>query len=161
MPNETFNNNYICEDCIEDWEFCSNKYMSNNSNCITCLDENKFINLGNCVSECKNGYYNNTNITLGLSIKTCKCNLENCFICSLESLSNNNSCITCNTEKGYYPIYGENNNNYIKWYNSMEGFYLDNEDFLYKKCYNSCKECDIICFIMPNTFFNILMIGTY
>ena len=111
FPMQTFNNNYIIEDCHHDWEFRSNKYMSNNSNCITCLDENKFINLGNCVSECKNGYYNNTNITSGLSIKTCKWDLENCFICSLESLSNNNSCLTRNKEKGYYPIYGENNNN--------------------------------------------------
>ena len=117
--------------------------MNNNSNCITCLDEKKFINLGNCVSECKNGYYNNTNETLGLSIKTCKCDLENCFACSLESLSNNNSCISCNIEKGYYSIYNDINNNYIKCYKSPKGFYLDLNDLLYKKCYISCKESNL------------------
>ena len=143
-PTGTFNNSYICENCHEDCNICTNKYSYNSSNCLTCLDENKFINLGNCVSNCKNGHYDYINETLNLTIKTCKCDLENCFQCSQESLFNNNSCITCNKEKGYFPLYNEiyNINNFIKCYNSPEGFYLDIGDLLYKKCYNSCKNCN-------------------
>ena len=102
-PIRTFNNNYICEDCHEDCSICFDKYSDDSSNCITCLDNNKFINFGNCVSSCENGYYDYYNETLNLNIKTCKCDLENCLECTKESL-NNNLCITCNNEKGYYPI---------------------------------------------------------
>ena len=142
-PERTIENNYICEDCHEDCKICTDKYSDNNSNCITCLDENKFINFGNCVSNCKNDYYNYYNETLDLTIKTCKCDLENCFQCTQESLNNNNSCISCNIQKGYYPIENDiYNNNFIKCYNSPDGFYLDMENLLYKKCFHSCKECN-------------------
>ena len=112
-PERTIENNYICEDCHEDCKICSDKYSDNNSNCITCLDENKFINFGNCVSNCKNDYYNYFNETLDLTIKTCKCDLENCFQCTQESLNNNNSCISCNIQKGYYPIENDLLNKFI------------------------------------------------
>ena len=35
-----------------------------------------------------------------------------------------------------------NINNFIKCYNSPEGYYLDMNAFLYKKCYISCKRCN-------------------
>jgi len=61
-----------------------------------------------------------------------------------ESL-NKNLCISCNNEEGYYPIDNEINNvnNFIKCYKSPEGYYFDNVELLYKKCYISCKTCDI------------------
>ena len=78
-PIRTFNNNYICEDCHEDCSICFDKYSYYSSNCITCLDNNKFINFGNCVSSCENGYYDYYNETLDLTIKTCKCDLGDCL----------------------------------------------------------------------------------
>ena len=64
----------------------------------------------------------------------------------MESLDNNNSCITCNKEKGYFPLYDDNNKNkdnkFIKCYKLTEGYYLDIIDSVYKKCYDSCKYCD-------------------
>ena len=61
-----------------------------------------------------------------------------------ESL-NKNLCISCNNEEGYYPIDNEINNvnNFIKCYKSPEGYYLDKVELLYKKCFISCKECNI------------------
>ena len=35
------------------------------------------------------------------------------------------------------------NNSYINCYDSPKGYYLDENDYLYKLCYNSCKTCDI------------------
>ena len=34
-------------------------------------------------------------------------------------------------------------NSYINCYNDPEGYYLDDNDYLYKLCYNSCKICNI------------------
>lgn len=72
----------------------------------------------------------------------------NCYKCSLESLKNNNSCITCNEELGYFPLYDDTIlhnkiNSFKKCYKPPQGYYLDKEDFFYKKCYNSCKKCNI------------------
>ena len=66
--------------------------------------------------------------------------------CSLESLNDNNSCIICNKEKGYFQLYDDisnNNNSFIKCYKKPKGYYLDEIESYFKKCYASCKECDI------------------
>ena len=92
------------------------------SNCATCTS-NKYLNLGKCVDQCVNGYYTES------SIKICKCDLIKCEKCSKESLNNNNLCITCNTNKGYYPKLNDENNygDYINCYNgNIDGYYLDN-----------------------------------
>ena len=69
----------------------------------------------------------------------------NCSTYSIESIINN-SCLTC--KNNYYPIYDNSslnnngfnsNNSYIKCYNSLEGYYLDNNK--YKPCYHLCKKC--------------------
>ena len=141
----TFNNNYTCEECHLDCKTCNAFYSDNNTNCLSCSSEDKFLYLGNCVPECKNGYYNDTEDS---SIKKCKCELENCLSCSIESLNANNSCITCNEEKGYFPLYDEvfnicNNNSFIKCFQKPKGYYLDKIESNYKKCYESCNDCNI------------------
>jgi len=143
-PNIINNNsNNICNYCHPDCNKCNETFNEKSTNCISCSSPNKYIHYGNCVSECKNGYYNDT-IEDSIIVKKCKCDYENCYICSLESLNNNNSCITCNKEKGYFQLYNDANsdNNFIKCYKLSEGYYLDNIDNLYKKCYDSCKYCD-------------------
>ena len=138
-PSKINNINNKCNYCHPDCNKCNETFNENSTNCISCLSPNKYLQYGNCISECKNGYYNETienNI-----IKKCKCDIDNCYICSLGSLNENNSCITCNNEKGYFQLYNNNiNNNYIQCYKFTEGFYLDNAS--YKKCYDSCKYCD-------------------
>ena len=32
---------------------------------------------------------------------------------------------------------------YINCYNSLTGYYLDKEDSLFKKCFNTCETCEI------------------
>ena len=54
-----------------------------------------------------------------------------------------NLCLSCET--GYYPIYDDlymNNSPYINCSKSPKGYYLDEENSVYKKCYSSCKKCN-------------------
>ena len=139
--NGTYNNNYICENCHEDCRTCDGPYTKNNSNCLSCLSENKYLYLGNCIDICpKNySYYNET-----ISQNICDCELIQCKTCSIESL-NKNLCISCDTEEGYYPIYDDlyiNNLTFYNCYKSIEGYYYDNETSTFKLCYNSCKNCN-------------------
>ena len=75
---------------------------------------------------------------------TCYSNsvLEKCEEYSIES-DNENLCIKC--KNNYYPMLNDTNNknNYINCYknNSLEKYYLDNNDFLFKSCYKSCRTC--------------------
>ena len=140
--NRTYNNNYICEDCHPDCKECEGPFTINNSNCLSCLSQDKYLYFGNCISKCpRNAYYLNETINQ----KICECELEQCRICSLESL-NKNLCISCNTENGYYPIYDNfninNNNRYLNCSKSPEGYYFDDESSVYKLCYSTCKSCN-------------------
>ena len=120
-PHKINNNNNKCNYCHPDCDKCSETFNENSNNCLSCSSYNKYLKNGNCVSECKNGYYNDT-IEDSIIIKKCKCDLDNCYECSLESLSMNNSCITCNQEKGYFQLYDDinYNNNFIKCYKLSE-----------------------------------------
>ena len=142
-PDKIINNDK-CNYCHPDCNKCDETFNENNTNCLSCSSPDKYLQYGNCISECKNGYFNDTiedNI-----IKKCICDYENCQLCSLESLNNNNSCISCNKEKGYFPLDVDininNDNKFIKCYKLKKGYYLDITDSLYKKCYDSCKYCD-------------------
>ena len=140
-PNRTYNNNYICEDCHPDCKTCYNTPEKDYANCLSCLSSDKFLQLGNCVSNCPKGYYNDEKDN---SIKICKCELDKCDKCSKESFIKN-LCITCNEK--YYPKYNDTNNDnlFIDCYKSPEGYYLDknNNEPFYKPCYESCKTCNV------------------
>ena len=68
--------------------------------------------------------------------------ISKCDEYSIESFLDD-SCITCNDN--YFPIDNENlnqnQNSFIKCYQSPKGYYLDTLSFYYKKCYISCEEC--------------------
>ena len=73
------------------------------------------------------------------------CN-EKCKTCSLESM-NQNLCIICNIVNNYYPKFNDssNMNSFYECYNNDEeqiGYYLDNEENIYKQCYEKCKKCN-------------------
>ena len=67
--------------------------------------------------------------------------VSKCSYYSIESIIDN-LCINC--IDFYYPIYKDssNKNSFIRCYHNPNGYYLDNEDKLYKKCYLSCESCD-------------------
>ena len=118
--------------CHEDCKTCHKKQTINNTNCASCPN-NKFLDLGNCISLCINGYINNSNI--------CNCPNNACLECSLESIKYN-LCISCNIENNFYPKYNDNSNinNFIKCYKELEGHFLYNNTFY--QCYPSCNKCN-------------------
>ena len=134
-PSGTYYNNYKCEDCHNDCEICEKSADEYNTNCLSCKDSNKYLNLGNCVSNCINGI---DNVEDNNNIRVCKCDLIKCRKCNSESY-NLNLCISCND--GYYPKYDDINNDYKDCYESLEGYYLDSG--YYKSCYESCQTCNI------------------
>ena len=128
--------------CYRDCKTCDKKEFSFNSNCNSCIDTLylQYFDFGNCTSSCINGYYNDSN-----NNKICYCPMNKCKECTLESL-NKSLCISCNTEKNFYPIHNESsiNNNFIDCYNETQiGYFLYNNSF-YEKCYKSCKSCSNI-----------------
>ena len=125
-------NGYNIDKCDESCLTCEGKGTSENSNCKTCPSE-KYYNLGNCVSNCINGNYNEE------GINKCYCDLEKCLLCSLESLKND-LCITCNNNDGYYKKYESSNfNDYLNCYQSLDGYYLDKNENAFKQCYDTCE----------------------
>ena len=123
--------------CHEYCRACNKKATQNNTNCLSCISD-KYLYYGNCISNCKNNYFLDEKDN---STKICKCDNIKCKYCSEEAL-NLDLCDTCN--EGYYPILNDSLNigNYINCYKSPEGYYLDQNDSFYKKCYNTCKICN-------------------
>ena len=72
-----------------------------------------------------------------------KCNIK-CHSCNLESIKND-SCISCNIEYNYYPIFNDsgNFNSFVKCFNEIpEGYFFDDDNIVYKKCFDTCKRCN-------------------
>ena len=136
-PIGTYNNSNFCEKCHLDCRTCDRKYEINNTNCKSCSSSDKYLYLGNCVTNCSNGFYYDEKDPF---IKLCKCELNKCFNCSRESLRNN-LCLSCN--KNFHQKYNDSNNRYsfIDCYQSPKGYYL-NSDLFYELCYLSCEECN-------------------
>ena len=118
--------------CHKDCKTCNESAKGNNSNCLTCKDENYYLYLGNCYNDCKNGYNPIT--------KECNCFLEECSNCSRES-DEKGLCIECS--EGYYSIYNDITNIQFKkcYKETPENYYFDEESSTYKKCYESCSSC--------------------
>ena len=83
--------------CHNNCETCNKGPTDNNNNCLKCKDS-LYLDSGNCVETCINGFVIND----GLNI--CKCSYDiKCKICSEESKLIN-QCISCNIEEGYYNL---------------------------------------------------------
>ena len=126
--------------CHNNCQTCIKGPTINNNNCLTC-SEPYYNDLGNCINNCLNGFF------IENSIKKCKCTTDiSCYFCSIES-KQNNMCISCNNEKGYYPKFNDssNKNLFINCYNDTlisDGYYLNTTTKYYEKCYSSCKKCN-------------------
>ena len=124
-------------DCSDNnYQLVQKKINKKNGICIdNCL--NKYEYNGKCYENCSNGYYNDNNI------QKCKCELNQCFTCSNVSLSKG-LCTSCNS--GFYPMENDPKNlgKYFNCYENLEGYFLDNANQIFKKCYNSCEACERI-----------------
>ena len=91
-----------------------------------------------CLEEPPDGFY--VNDSLAKTIDKCE---TKCKKCSKES-NNNNLCIECNINNGYYPKEGDDQsfNGFIECFNTLsDGYFLDISNNIYKKCFETCKKC--------------------
>ena len=115
-------------------------YISSNNKYL-CVESCNYYNANKtiCIDNIPDGYY--LYDIFSKIIKKCD---DKCKKCSLETVSYNNFCISCNIEKYYYPKLKEiiNNNSFIDCYDKIpEGFFLNKKDKIYEPCYPTCKEC--------------------
>ena len=124
-------------DCSDEWYLKKNIIINETRECILkCYDRYEYH--GKCYDNCSNGYYiDNYN-----NISKCKCELEKCFSCSPPALELN-LCTECNND--YYPMENDSSNigEYFNCYKEIEGYYIDYNDSLFKKCYYTCETCEI------------------
>jgi len=127
------NEEKIIDKCHENCKTCYKKDDENNNNCITCK-EDYFFEDGNCVNTCKYNSYIDDN---GNKICTCSSNIK-CKECSKESLEDN-LCISCNNEGGFYNKFIDNYFEFKNCYKNVTGYYiLDNEFY---SCFIMCLSC--------------------
>ena len=112
------------QDCTKSFELqtqSENDYKENDNDKIT----NKYI-----ISE----------IYSTMKINECEA-LDKCLYCPNEALKLN-LCLLCNN--GFYPKENDDSNTggYIDCYKDIEGYYLDTNDSLFKKCFYSCEACE-------------------
>ena len=149
------NEDNIYKKCYNKCKKCSEAGDNENNHCLECIEVNYIPDdNGNCKLECPiyfnyektsclssipNGYYCNS--TIDKTMDKCP---EKCAICSSQSM-NNNLCVSCNIVNFYPKLDDESNiGSFIECYDKneeQEGYYLDSEGNIYKKCYNKCKKC--------------------
>ena len=141
IVNKLNTQNCYVRDCSDNWKSKQKKMIYQSNNCIESCGSSIQYNYeynGKCYENCSNGYYydNETNT------KKCKCELEKCLICPPVAL-NFKLCTKCNDN--YYQKENDQLNigEYINCYKDPKGYYLDLNDLLYKKCFNSCETCII------------------
>ena len=123
--------------CDSNWKNIQDVSVSCIRNCK--LTRTKYQYRGKCYNSCPEGTVDiNSN-------KLCflKNVQESCELYSIAS-ELENACLKCKSD--YYTIFNDKNNknNFVHCYknNSLEKYYLDNNDLLFKPCYISCKTCD-------------------
>ena len=133
-----FEYNYICDNkcpkdthnSYDDYYFCEDDLI-----CDIYYNTNHTL----CLWEIEEGYY--LNESHAQTIYKCK---DKCKTCSHKS-TKNNLCILCNTDAGYYQKEDDESNidPFIGCYKGkQEGYYFDNINEIYKKCYKTCKHCE-------------------
>jgi len=125
-----FNNSTkIHEKCDESCKTC----IENSKKCLFCNIDKKYLykledKINTCSMNCPIGY---NNIADKGVCKNCS---KNCKTCELHI----DNCKTC--ESGLYLIESGIKNSTCS--NKTEGFYLDKENNIYRKCDKSCKTCN-------------------
>ena len=128
--------------CSEDWEKVQKKIVNKTGICNDNTNNDIFYKY-----EFNGKYYescNNQNLTNNTPIKNCNCDKEKCLSCPSEPLVEN-LCKKCNNVNGYYEIEKDNSTiieGNIQCEKEPIGYYLDKNDYKYKKCYYSCEICE-------------------
>ena len=119
-------------DCEHNWRLKRSseiiEYIDHVKTCINTYGITKEESFQNCVNFYKNDIL-------------CKCKNEQCLFCPTVD-KYKGLCYICNF--GYYPKNNDtlNKGDYINCYKDPIGFYLDIEEYNYKKCYKTCEKCD-------------------
>ena len=128
-------------DCSEDWKSRQRKIIKGTNECLDdCESDSKYEYNGKCYGDCSSGFILGED---NVATNTCKCELEKCLSCPNVAL-NFGLCTKCN--KNYYPIENDplNIGEYINCYNETHiGYYLDETDSVFKKCYDTCEACEL------------------
>ena len=134
---------YYINYCYDDWKSKQKKIIDNEEgsavdNCEN-HDQYKYEYNGKCYKNCSNGVIINDN---NAETNKCKCELDKCLYCPPVPLSLG-LCTQCNQD--YYQIENDplNLGEYINCYKDPKGYYLDQNDVLYKKCFDRCETCEI------------------
>ena len=128
-------------DCPLDWKSKQKKIINNNNECIESCDNISLYQYeynGRCYNNCTFGFLYDENNN---SINKCKCELDKCLLCTKILLKG--LCTKCNID--YFPKENDplNTGEYFNCYKNPKGYYLDKNDSVYKKCYNTCETCDL------------------
>ena len=111
------------------YTFCPFGSNSSDNKTFICKCKKYYDIINNlCIEEIPEGYYFD-----GETLK--KCDVK-CFNCSFESISQNNSCLSCNINKGFYPKFENNisNNLFNECYNyTPYGYYFQNDSYIVDK----------------------------
>ena len=82
--------------CGDKYKTCKEEPKEGNQNCLSCKDENDFLQEGNCINNCTDGFYDDGNKTCSKcneACKTCEINSNNCTSCIDGQYLENNTCI--------------------------------------------------------------------
>ena len=115
---------------------------------VICINENitKYRILPQLKSRCYNidcsDDWKLKKMNIVSKINGCECQLDNCLSCPSIEHTNKKLCTQCN--QGFYKM--ENNpsniDNYSYCYKEPKGYYFDEVEILYKKCYETCETCE-------------------
>ena len=136
----------IFKKCYESCKTCSNFYINDSMNCISCIEGYfKLKETNNCYNDSilAQGYYFSLNDSLYH-----KCNIQ-CKTCIYNNISDESICLSCNNENGYYiaenkPIYNCYNKYTIGSHYFLKNIYDPiNGINIYKwsLCYSKCETC--------------------
>ena len=138
---DELNKSMLCYtiDCSDNWRENQKKLVDIITPCKD--DEGKNIIYK---YEFKGDYFENCiNGTLfdKFTSQECNCDKEKCSSCPTVPLSRK-LCEQCNND--YYPMENDVSNieEYVNCYKDPNGYYLDESDSLYKKCYYTCDTCE-------------------
>ena len=91
-------------------------------------------------------YSNTEKILKRMDLSQCENNkdifeMAKCEKYSIESIMNN-LCLSCNKNNGFYELYNETNKVFKSCFKNINGYYLDNDNQVFKSCYSTCSTCE-------------------
>jgi len=145
FENETCKKNFTCDEKCKE---CRDELIEGNQNCLSCKDDNDFLQEGNCIKKCNDGFYDNGNkecLKCDEKCETCEKNSSNCTSCKVGKYLNkeNNTCINCheNCKTCIEGADGENQNCLTCKDNVP---YLINATRYNNNCVNNCLDYNLI-----------------